>query len=230
MAFRFGSDIFRSFSVLAFAFTTHTTLFPIYCELPAGPEPPKPTMMRATHLTMATCFMLYSIAAVSGYVRYEGTESGVQGDILLNLAETGGIVSSLVRLGYAVSIALTFPMGVAPIKQAVSAIAFATPSNPDGLHPSRWPLWLHVLVPVSTLAVTFVFGLYVPVLDFVFALTGALAGIPIVYIFPPIIFYKLSREHLSFRTHALPAATLLAGLVLGTCSVVYVVKDYVDNH
>lgn len=64
----------------------------------------------------------------------------------------------------------TFPLAVPAVRQALAALFY------DGEHPTLWPLFRHVAVAVAIVSVTFVVSLYLPVLEFVFGLTGATAG------------------------------------------------------
>jgi hypothetical protein len=61
-------------------------------------------------------------------------------------------------------------MGLAPIRQALAGLLY------NNQHPTKWPLLRHVIVSLTVISITFVGALYIPVLDFVFGITGATAG------------------------------------------------------
>ena len=62
-----AEGIFRTFAVMAFSFTCHSNVHPIYLETA---NPTVPRMMRVTWISMAFCFVLYEIASVASYVDY----------------------------------------------------------------------------------------------------------------------------------------------------------------
>eukprot|EP00056_Hartaetosiga_gracilis_P005940 m.91120 g.91120 ORF g.91120 m.91120 type:complete len:140 (-) comp12322_c0_seq26:208-627(-) len=62
-----SQNIFRAFSLLAFAFTCHTTMFPIYLSLK---QRTVPRMMKAIHSAMIVCFLLYVCVGLCGYFDY----------------------------------------------------------------------------------------------------------------------------------------------------------------
>lgn len=64
----------------------------------------------------------------------------------------------------------TFPLGIPPIRQALAALLFRSQ------HPTAWPVGRHVVTSVTIVTLSFLFGIFVPELEFVFGLVGATAG------------------------------------------------------
>jgi hypothetical protein len=159
----------------------------------------------------------------------------VQGDVLLNVedSESEGVALA-VQAAYSIAIMATYPMGLAPIRQALSGLFY------DNQHPTTWPWPRHITVSVLVVVVCFVFALYVPVLEFVFGLTGATAGtasgpwsrpaafaerngrrrswpgVMIVYILPPAMTLRLRHSELSTAYTAFLWGFMILGLGLGT--------------
>eukprot|EP00730_Choanoeca_flexa_P017253 TRINITY_DN8285_c0_g1_i2.p1 TRINITY_DN8285_c0_g1~~TRINITY_DN8285_c0_g1_i2.p1 ORF type:complete len:449 (+),score=61.81 TRINITY_DN8285_c0_g1_i2:224-1570(+) len=218
-AFRFHIDIFRAFSLLAFAFTCHSVVFPVYLELR---QPSVKRMMTVTHWSMIICFAFYLCVAYCGYDRYQRTIDGVEGDVLNNVHHENNVIATIVQCAYAVSIISTYPMGLAPIRQALAGLCY------DNEHPTKWPWPRHIAISLGVIGLTFVFALYIPVLDFVFGLTGATAGVSIVYILPPAMTLKL-RDDLSEPYRLFLSIFMVLGMGLGILASVFTVLDHIHN-
>eukprot|EP00045_Choanoeca_perplexa_P011522 m.122852 g.122852 ORF g.122852 m.122852 type:complete len:447 (-) comp15661_c0_seq2:969-2309(-) len=218
-AFRFHIDIFRAFSLLAFAFTCHSVVFPVYLELK---RPSVKRMMSVTHWSMLVCFLFYICVALCGYDRYQQTKTGVEGDVLKNVHYENGVISTIIQCAYAVSIISTYPMGLAPIRQALAGLLY------ENEHPTKWPLLRHVTVSLTVIGITFVGALYIPVLDFVFGITGATAGVSIVYILPPAMTLKL-RYDLSEPFRLFLSVFMVLGFGLGVLATVFTVLDHINK-
>lgn len=102
----------------------------------------------------------------------------------------------------------TYPLAMPPIRQAVSGLFL------NRSHPTSWPLSYHMALSFVVLLLTFLFGNYVPVLEFVFGLTGATGGVMLVYILPAAISLKTRTEHTLLGT-AFLWFMLVGGIALG---------------
>ena len=219
--FRASTDVFRAFSLFAFAFTCHTNVFPIYLELG---NRSRTRMVTVAHSALTTCFVIYLAVGLSGYLDYTSTLEGVQGDVLVNLARSEtGPVSATVQTAYAISIALTYPLGIVPIRQACAALLFG------GDHPTTWPLQRHVTISLSLVAVNFLIGIFVPELDFVFGLAGATAGVTIVYILPALMTLKMLGHRLAMGKKLLLYALIAMGVIMGISATVVSSIDYAES-
>ena len=135
------------------------------------------------------------------------TRKGVQGDVLVNVGQNETkAVTTIIRIMYLISIISTYPLAMPPIRQAVAGLLF----HRD--HPTSWPLHRHIGLALIVLVLTFLFGNYVPVLEFVFGLTGATAGVTLVYILPAAISLKI-RGDMSALTRGVMWLLLLVGVM-----------------
>eukprot|EP01100_Stratorugosa_tubuloviscum_P008767 TRINITY_DN364_c0_g4_i1.p1 TRINITY_DN364_c0_g4~~TRINITY_DN364_c0_g4_i1.p1 ORF type:complete len:357 (-),score=93.89 TRINITY_DN364_c0_g4_i1:62-1132(-) len=117
----FSTDIFLSFPIISFAFTFHTTLFPVFDELKNQQQ-----IMPAVVSSIAFSWGCYTIVGITGYLSfYESTE----GNILLNFDENGWIIAGKVSL--AILICFSYPLLFFPLKETV--IELVWPSNPPSL-------------------------------------------------------------------------------------------------
>ncbi|EGD77479.1 hypothetical protein PTSG_08575 [Salpingoeca rosetta] len=218
-AFVGSTNLFRAASLLAFSFTCHSTMFPIYLELE------KPTVKRMTtaiHSAMIVCFGLYLIVGLCGYLTYQDTDGGVKGDVLVNIGlNENRAITNVVRIMYLISIISTYPLALPPIRQAVGGLLFQND------HPTSWPILRHLALSFAVLVLTFLFGNYVPVLEFVFGLTGATGGVMLVYILPAAISLKV-RQRLSVTTRVILWTMLIVGIALGVLSTAYTIVDHVS--
>eukprot|EP00055_Hartaetosiga_balthica_P012140 m.58066 g.58066 ORF g.58066 m.58066 type:complete len:458 (+) comp7850_c0_seq5:57-1430(+) len=219
-----SQNIFRAFSLLAFAFTCHTTMFPIYLSLEKRSVS---RMMKAIHYAMIVCFSLYVSVGLCGYFLYGQLFGGIKGDVLVNIGENESfVVTTIVRIMYIVSIISTYPLAFPPIRQALSGLFF------KNSHPTHWSIGLHLSVTFFVILLTFLFGNFIPVLEFVFGLTGATAGVTLVYILPTAFCLKLSYMHrmtLSIPVKLLLLCLLIFGIALGALSTVYTIVDFVKE-
>lgn len=61
-------------------------------------------------------------------------------------------------------------MCLVPIRQSLAGLIFG------GLHPTAWPVGRHVAITLLVMGPTLCAAIFLPVLDFVFGVTGATAG------------------------------------------------------
>eukprot|EP00049_Salpingoeca_infusionum_P019455 m.361944 g.361944 ORF g.361944 m.361944 type:complete len:497 (+) comp20013_c0_seq1:238-1728(+) len=221
-AFITSAEVFRAFSVLAFSFTCHTTMFPIYLEL-RKPTPQR--MMRVVHTAMAICILLYSTVGVCGYLDYSQVTGGVRGDVLVNIAwSESEVVALVVQIMYLISIIATFPLALPPMRQAITALAF------NNAHPTKWSTTRHIVFSSVCVVLAYLLGSFVPVLEFVFGLTGATAGVTLVYILPTAMALRVCSDSLALWNKILLWAICLVGIAIGGASTVFTVLDFIESN
>ncbi|XP_072026513.1 uncharacterized protein [Amphiura filiformis] len=180
----------KGLSIFALAFSCQTVLFVVYDSIPE--KTPK-QMESVVNRAVAMVGMTYIIVGFFGYVTFK--KSGIKGDILLNFAP--GIVSEVLRLGFTLSVALSFPLVIFPCRASIYTLFFShahSLENPHGggsgaeyIPPSMFKLITLILV-----VFTLILGIVIPNVEVILGLTGATLGCLICFIFPALIYLRTS--------------------------------------
>ena len=183
-----------------------TSLFPIYQET-RGPT--RPRMLCLTSTAIAAAAALYVATGAAAY-SYFGDD--LQGDVLLNLATVDSKLVRAVRLGFGLSICLTYPCLHFAARRSLDQLLFG--SAACGTPDARL-----MALTVAIVGSTLVLGLVLQKVEVVFGFTGAVASTALSYCLPAAIHLRLSPHPArALRRTWRSAAFLLVGLLLGLVS------------
>ena len=112
----------KAVPIICFAFLCHQNIFPVFQQLDS---PTHRTMTKVSGLSVALCWSVYYIVGVFGYATFLRRAETSKGDILnLFTVSTKGVgwfpvVTDVSRLGYGLSIVLSYPIMLFELRHVV---------------------------------------------------------------------------------------------------------------
>lgn len=177
--------VFKCLPIFSLAFGCQTQLFVMYDALP---EPSLSRMSAISKNAVSLCTGVYLCVGYFGYVAFCDEE--IAGDILMNFRPT--IFSEAVKLGFVMSVAVSFPLVIFPCRTSIHSLLFAKSGTHENFGGSPIiPEPQFKLITFSIIVITLIIGILIPNIEFVLALTGATMGALICFIFPAVMFISL---------------------------------------
>ncbi|CAD5114257.1 DgyrCDS3398 [Dimorphilus gyrociliatus] len=185
------SGFFKCLPILSLAFGCQSQLFVMYKNLP---EPTPSRMDTIVKNAINICTSVYLMVGYFGYVAFCSDE--ISGDVLVNFTPT--IFSGALKLGFVLSVALSFPLVIFPCRASIYSLLFSKyqtlESSHEGLTESSTIPVNHfrsitIAIVLSTLAI----GICVPNVEFILGLTGSTMGSMISFIFPALMFLTVTK-------------------------------------
>lgn len=178
-------------------------------------------MRRLITAAFGAAACIYLLAAVAAYATFgEATE----GDVLLNLVPIDSAAVRLVRLGFGLSICLTYPCLHFAARRSLEQLLFQSPETARKLAAAAGaiggdagatPYWRLLLLTVGIVGSTLVIGIALERVEVVFGFTGAVASTALSYVLPAAIHLRLRPKPLFAARNAGGLALLVVGTVLG---------------
>ena len=200
----FGPNIFKSFSIIAFAFVCHDSAFLIFNTL-KNPTSKRWNIVSTLSLTVS---LLWCMAlAIPGYLTFgAGTCttsqsddcSGTKSNLLLNYKITDDVVVFM-RGVYIVTMAFTYPLSFFVTRHIVN-VWFFNDSSCFGKYETVQNMSTKRLLGLS-LSIFFssvIITLFVSNLGDVMSLAGGLGAVVLAFILPPVCKLKLDHQHSVF--------------------------------
>ncbi|RDD43925.1 putative sodium-coupled neutral amino acid transporter 10 [Trichoplax sp. H2] len=180
------SGTFHCLPIFLMAFTCQTQLFLVYEALP---EPSINVMSSIVSSAVNMVSIVYFLVGFFGYTAF--CFDGVKGDVLMNFGN--GVVSALIKLGFVLSIVVSFPLAIFPCRASINSLLAKQSSSHDALgSPSFIPHNRFVVITVCIMTSTLIIGILIPQVEIILALTGAIMGTLICYIVPGAMFLHLT--------------------------------------
>ncbi|XP_067935576.1 putative sodium-coupled neutral amino acid transporter 10 isoform X2 [Watersipora subatra] len=181
-------NIFQCLPIFAMAFGCQTQMFILYDALP---EPSQSALNYITRNGVNLCMIVYLVTGFFGYIAFYDKEIG--GDILLSFPPSFG--ADLLKFGFVISVAFSFPLMVFPCRQSLNTLLFSTNESLQrhagftGQAPMSSNKFnsLTALIILGTLCI----GINFPNVEFVIGLNGSTVGCLISFIFPAVMFLKI---------------------------------------
>lgn len=215
VAFKPSVDgVLRAIPLCAFAFMCQTSLFPIYQETS---RPTEPRMLRLTTSAFGVAACIYLLTGVAAYAHFG---EAVAGDVLLNLVPLDSAAVRLVRLGFGISICLTYPCLHFAARRSLEQLLFQSPETARKAAAAghRSPYGRLLLLTVLIVGTTLIIGIALERVEVVFGFTGAVASTALSYVLPAAIHLRLRPKPLLAARNAGGLTLLVVGVVLGLIS------------
>uniref|UniRef100_A0A2I3TPH5 Solute carrier family 38 member 6 n=1 Tax=Pan troglodytes TaxID=9598 RepID=A0A2I3TPH5_PANTR len=201
---------------MAFSFLCHTSILPIYCELQS---PSKKRMQNVTNTAIALSFLIYFISALFGYLTFYDK---VESELLKGYSKylSHDVVVMTVKLCILFAVLLTVPLIHFPARKAVTMMFF-----------SNFPFsWIrHFLITLALNIIIVLLAIYVPDIRNVFGVVGASTSTCLIFIFPGLFYFKLSREDfLSWKKFG-AFVLLIFGILVGNFSLALIIFDWINK-
>ncbi|KAK6270525.1 hypothetical protein POUND7_007623 [Theobroma cacao] len=168
-------DLFTTVPVLVTGFGFHVNIHPIRGELGRPSD-----MSSAVRISLAVCIAIYFSIGFFGYLLFGDS---IMADMLVNFDQNsdsavGQVVNDIVRLSYAMHLALVFPV-----------MNFSLRANIDELLFAKKPVLARdtprfAILTCALLAVTYIFAIAIPNIWYFFQFLGSTTVVSLSFIFP----------------------------------------------
>ena len=192
---------FLTIPAIAYAFSCHTSVFPVYRELKrASPQ----RMALASWPALFFCLLVYMLGGAGGFFLFQ---SQTCGNILQNFANNNLAINGL-RLLFALTLLLTYPLCFFSTRQVLDYLIFCERKDRYRVRFYAWTLSLNLTV--------WLIALIAPNIALVFDLAGSTSGALSSYILPSLLFIKMAPAR--YRSLKVFAGVLcVAGVLLAIC-------------
>ncbi|XP_021342915.1 putative sodium-coupled neutral amino acid transporter 10 isoform X2 [Mizuhopecten yessoensis] len=226
--------LFKCLPIFSFAFGCQTQLFIMFDNLP---EPSLKSVNNIVHSAVNMCTVSYLLTGFFGYIAFHNKDIG--GDIVKDFEVS--LASDVLKLGFVISIAVTFPLIIYPCRGSLYTLLFPQrQKHSDDLEKRPVIPELHFKVLTTFIVLgSMITGILVPNVEFVLAMNGATMGTLICYIFPAVFFLRVMTGSSEGKLIA-QAVLILGCLIMVLCTLttlnaqeqvhaVEVVKDEIVN-
>ncbi|GMH38063.1 hypothetical protein BSKO_05947 [Bryopsis sp. KO-2023] len=185
-----SKGILVAFPVMAYGFTIHTILFPVYALLRA---PSSKKMSQAVSQAMLVCCLVYMAVGFGGYMAYG---QRISGDILrslgsLELVGMRGVYERMLKVGYGLNILGTVPLVILPTHSLLVPMTSHFFGGRDG---KSCGLETHKrLISCCIVGLSCGLAMILPNVGFILGLNGATTGVLLAYIMPSLIYLKVTN-------------------------------------
>eukprot|EP00794_Sanderia_malayensis_P008970 gene8970-9928_t len=215
------SGIFHCLPILSLAFSCQTQVFVMY---EAIPEPSIKAMSNIIDKAINLVTVMYLSVGFFGYVAFY--EAGVRGDILSNFPN--GILSDTIKAGFWVSIMMSFPLIIFPVRIAIHSLLFSKDkrvhsdviSSADDYIPQNRFTIITFLLIAGTLTV----GILIPHIETVLSVTGAVIGTFLCFVFPAGLYLLATDESTNGKGRTLAKIIFVIGLMCMVASTLAVLS------
>lgn len=188
--------LFQCLPIMSFCFGCQTQLFHLYDALP---EPSLHAIKSIIHTAVNLCTVAYLMVGFLGYITFYHIE--IPGDILTKFPSTLG--AHLMKLGFVISIAITFPVIIFPCRASIYTLLFQKKvKHSDDVVSSYIPEVLFKSITVVIVIGSMVTGILIPNVEFILGINGAITGTLICYIFPALFFLRVMSSKAEGKTIA----------------------------
>lgn len=199
------AGVIQCLPIFSMALSCQTQLFEIYQVVH------NPSLEKMNHViknAVNICTLVYFFVGFFGYIAFANKD--FSGNILLSF--TPSLITNIIKLGFILSIAFSFPLVIFPCRASVHSLIYRQgltmhEGTSDYIPEGRFKGLTLIIVVVSL-----IIGILIPNIEFVLGLVGSSIGIMICVLFPVICFIYISQKNTNERL--LAKIILVIGLVL----------------
>ncbi|XP_039251586.2 sodium-coupled neutral amino acid transporter 4-like [Styela clava] len=207
--FEFTDKWVYGLPTIIFAFSGHVGVLPIYAELKS---PSTSRMQTVAFSAFTTCFTLYSLSAVFGYLTFY---NWLEPELLLtyNLTDQSNLLTLLVRICVLLTVIVTVPVNHFSMRKAINFILF----------PKKNFSWFrHIGIMLVSLAMILCFVIFVTNIREVYGIVGATTSNMVTFILPCVFFLKLDNSRLKspLKIAAISICVVGSGIMVQTLCII----------
>ncbi|XP_076815866.1 uncharacterized protein LOC143461847 [Clavelina lepadiformis] len=202
------SGVFQCLPIFGLAYACQCQLFVVYDSLE------NVSIMRMENIVVTSLKIVTSVYCMVAILGYQSFLDQVEGNVLKNFSPN--VMLELIKLGFAVSVVVGFPLMIFPCRQSIHTLFFSKQPG-DGIATTTYiePFTFKAITLCIVLS-TMMVAVFIPNVETILGLTGATMGSFICFIFPGIIFSKASPK----------GDTNISKFVLGIGCILLVVCTY----
>lgn len=140
IAISFDANFLAVLPIISFAFTFHTNVLLVWNEMSEFPDGTR-NMHLATNISTSTCFVIYLVASVFGYLSFQACTS----DNILTHYDDAAWPLDIGKVGYGAIILFSYPLLAYPLRCATESVLHQYWYKLTGPPPDP-PLWRLLLV------------------------------------------------------------------------------------
>ncbi len=147
------------------------------------------------------CTASYICVGFFGYVTFSTIELG--GNVLT--AYQTSLFLQLIKLGFVISVAMSFPLVVFPCRTSIHSMLFrkgSAPTASESMVSNYIPPNRFNVITVAVLLITLAVAIMIPDIEFVLGMVGSTIGSAICIVFPTLMFVKLTSKQTTERLAA----------------------------
>lgn len=197
------AGIFQCLPIFSLAYACQCQLFIVYSSLE------EPTVHRVEDIVFGA-IRFVTVAYMSiGFFGYTTYHEAIAGNLLLNFPSNA--LLDFIKMGFAMSVVLGFPLMISPCRQSIHTLIFAQPAG-EGMQTTTYiPPFLFKSITVGIVTLTMFIAIVIPNVETILGLTGATMGSMICFIFPALIYEKAHSSKASTNT---PKFVFVLGCIL----------------
>ena len=208
----------NAFNTVMFAFGGHSVLPTVYESMAT---PSRFNVM--VNISFSVIAFLYVTILLAAYWGYGDAVGGPNDDVFWSLPTTPAV--RLAAAALAAHLACAFLIPLNPISLLAESIVYG--ESPDGL-PGAHTLIRRIPIRTLLVASAVVVAYSVPYFGAMVGLCAAISVMAMVFIFPPLFFFKLCPERVTPGTAAVLVATIALGVAGTVIGLIYAISGLVD--
>ncbi|CAK6952506.1 sodium-coupled neutral amino acid transporter 3-like [Scomber scombrus] len=214
--FTINSKTVYTIPIMAFAFSCHPEVLPIYTELR---NPTKKRMQQVSNISILVMYTMYLLAALFGYLTFYGK---VEPELLhtYNRIDPYDTLILCVRVATLIAVTLTVPILLFPVRRAIQHILFPTKSFS----------WLrHIAIALVLLTLMNMMVIFAPNILGIFGIIGATSSPCLIFIFPAVFYLRIvpkEDEPMSSVPKILAVCFAVVGISFMVMSLSFILIDW----
>ncbi|XP_065338875.1 putative sodium-coupled neutral amino acid transporter 10 [Cloeon dipterum] len=212
------AGILQCIPIFSMALSCQTQVFEIYDSLPDASPLRMNEIVRAA---VNMCTGVYICVGFFGYVAF--CTASFTGNVMLSFSPS--MVTDVMKLGFVLSLAVSFPLVIFPCRASLYSLLFKRASSwhPEVVSgPTHIPEARFKCITLFLVTVSLMVGLLLPNIELVLGLVGSTIGTIICLLLPALMFTRLAQRYSSERLLAQVIFFIAAGiLILSTYANLY---------
>nr|XP_039264895.1 putative sodium-coupled neutral amino acid transporter 10 isoform X3 [Styela clava] len=184
------AGMFQCLPIFSLAYACQCQLFIVYDSLE------EPSVRRIEDIVSSAIKFVTVVYMSVGFFGYTTYQEHIAGNLLVSFPSN--MLLDFIKLGFAMSVVLGFPLIIFPCRQSIHTLFFGKPVG-EGLQPNTYiPPFLFKSITLTIVLSTMTVAIMIPNVETILGLTGATMGSIICFIFPALIFDKANPKGSGF--------------------------------
>lgn len=200
--FKFDINMWKTFPVMMFSYTSQVNVFEIEEELE---ETSEKKMRKVTVKSLFVCLTAYLLCGCFGYIGFlENTEGNILKNLRILEDDSLGFKIAIIigYIGMALAVTMAYPLNIFPMRYSILSLSMGLEKLEDKYKNMTLKFKIiHYSLSIFLVALSVIIALFIQELDFVFEITGGTTSAIIAFIAPGLYILKInknSKEYIYF--------------------------------